>query len=206
MHIEPEHHREVHKTGHNWLDLMIALTALLISATSLVVTIVHSRTLERMADANARLVEANSWPFLSYDTSNGPAISMSISNDGIGPAKVEAIEVKWAGRAQRDAVDFLKACCGFVPKTADVEYEVISGRVLRAGQSANILKLPRTAPDDAAFDALDHRARISSKLTINVCYWSIFDQCWTKDILRFSRKPRELDHCTSPAVPYVLPP
>ena len=206
MHIEPEQHREVHKTGHNWLDLMIALTALLISATSLVVTIVHSKTLERMADANARLVEANSWPFLSYDTSNGPAISMSISNDGIGPAKVEAIEVKWAGRAQRNADEFLEDCCGFVPRTANVEYEVIAGRVLRAGQSANILKLPRTNADAVAFDALDHRARISPKLTINVCYCSIFDQCWTKDILRFSQKPREVDHCISPAIPYVLPP
>lgn len=204
MHIEPEHPHEVRKTGHNWLDLIIALTALLISGTSLVVAIVHSQTLERMADANARLVEANSWPFLSYDTSNSQSVSMSIANDGIGPAKVETIEVRWAGRAQRNAIEFLKACCGFVPKSAVVEYEIISGRVVRAGQSVNILVLPRTASDTAAWDILNQRARISPMLSVNVCYCSIFDQCWTKDIVRFSLKAQEVGHCTPPPLPYGI--
>lgn len=205
MHIDPEHHVEPRKLGHKWFDAGITIAILLVSISSLVVALVHSRTLERMADANARLVEANSWPFLSYDTSNGQAISMSISNEGIGPAKVEAIEVKWAGRAQRNADELLKACCSFVPKTANVEYELISGRVLRAGQSANILKLPRTVADAAAFDALDHRARISPKLTVNVCYCSIFDQCWLSDVARISLSPRAVQVCVAPAVPYGLP-
>src|SRR5271163_2702097 len=117
MSLEPEHpHHHEHKTGLSWLDLAIALSAILISMTSLIVTIVHSRALERMADANAHLVEANSWPFLSYDTANGETIGMSIVNDGVGPAKIEGIEVKWAGRPSPNAVEFLKACCGFVPR------------------------------------------------------------------------------------------
>lgn len=198
---EPHHH--IHKTGHNWVDLAIALAAVLISVTTLIVTIVHTRTLERMADANARLVEANSWPFLAYDTANGETIGMSIVNDGVGPAKIEAIEVKWAGRPSANAVEFLKACCGFVPGTGEVEYEYISGRVLRAGQSTNIVKLPHTANDNAAWSALD-RARISSNLSVNVCYCSIFDQCWTNDIVRLSLKPQPVSRCPAPPVPYRI--
>jgi hypothetical protein len=204
VHIDPEHHVEPRKIGHRWFDAGITIAILLVSVSSLIVAIVHSRTLERMADANAKLVETNSWPFLSYYTSNGQNISMSIVNDGVGPAKIESIEVKWAGHPHTDAYSFLKACCAFLPKTADVEYEFITGRVLRAGQSANILSLPHTATDDVAWKVLN-RARISRDLSVDVCYCSVFDQCWTEDIVRFSLKPREVDHCAAPAVPYGLP-
>jgi hypothetical protein len=204
MHIDPERHIEPRKIGHKWFDAGITIAILIVSVSSLVVAVVHSRTLERMADANARLVEANSWPFLSYNTDKGASIGMSIVNDGVGPAKIETIEVKWAGRAKRNAVDFLKACCGFTPKTADLEYELIAGRVLRAGQSINILKLPHTRADDAAWNALN-RARIAHELSVNVCYCSVFDQCWWEDIVRFSLKPRPVDRCTARAVAYGIP-
>jgi hypothetical protein len=202
--MEPgESHREIRKTGHNWLDLSIAISAVLISATSLIVAIVHSRTLEHMAEANENLVEANSWPFLSYGSANGPAISMSIVNDGIGPAKIEALEVKWQGRSKRDPYDFLGACCDFKKGTADVEYEVISGRVLPAGKSVNILKFPRTPNDAASWNALN-RARISQHLSVEVCYCSVFDECWTEDIVRFSLQPHPVERCIQPHVPYTI--
>jgi hypothetical protein len=204
MHIDPEHHLEPRKSGHRAFDIAITICILLVSVSSLIVALVHSRTLERMADANAKLVETNSWPFLSYNTSTGPSISMSIVNDGVGPAKIEAIEVTWGGRPSGNALDFLKACCAFTPKTADVEYELIAGRVLRAGQSINILALPHTGADDAAWNVLK-RARISRKLSVNICYCSVFDQCWLIDIARFSLKPRQVDRCVTAAVPYGIP-
>jgi hypothetical protein len=172
--------------------------------TSLVVAIVHSQTLERMADANAKLVETNSWPFLSYNTANGKKISLSIVNDGVGPAKIQTIEVTWEGRPRRDAVDFLQACCGFTPGTGDVEYELIAGRVLRAGQSLNIVSLPRTDANDAAWNRLNS-ARISPALSVNMCYCSVFDECWKEDIVRLSLKPLPVDRCVAPAVTFNIP-
>ena len=205
MHIDPERHLEPRKSGHRTFDVAITICILLVSVSSLIIAIVHSRTLERMADANAKLVETNSWPFLSYNTSNGPSISMSIMNDGVGPAKIKEIEVRWAGQSYDNAVDLLKACCAFIPKTADVQYELIAGRVLRAGQALNVLTLPHTGADDAAWEVLD-RARISRKLSVNVCFCSVFDQCWTTDIVRLSLTPREVNRCARPAVPYGIPP
>src|SRR4051794_2539487 len=61
-HVEPH----LHKTGHQWVDWIVAFSALFISVVSLGVAILHGRTMEKMAEANARLVAANSWPFLSY--------------------------------------------------------------------------------------------------------------------------------------------
>jgi len=204
MHVDPEHHLEPRRIGYKWFDAVITIAILLVSVSSLVVAIVHSRTLERMADANAKLVEANSWPFLYYETSNGQTILMSIVNEGVGPAKIESIEVKWAGRARADAVDFRQACCGFKPRTADVQYALIAGKVLRAGQSINVLGLPHTAADNSAWNSLQ-RQRLSRALSVNVCYCSVFDQCWLSDIARFSLKPREMDHCVAPAIAYRIP-
>ena len=205
MNIEPGHHGEPRRIGHRWFDAGITVAILLVSISSLIVAIVHSSTLERMADANAKLGEANSWPFLSYDPANGHVISMSMVNDGGGPAKITTIGVTWAGVHYRDAVDFLEACCNFRPKTADVEYELIAGRVLRAGQSLNILSLPRTAADDAAYKILNG-ARISRRLSVNVCYCSVFDQCWTSDIVRLSLKPHSVAQCTASSSSYGIPP
>ena len=205
------HHAEPHRSGHNWFDIAIAVGLLFVSISSLYVAVQSHTTLEEMVDANKRLVQANkqlvesnSWPFLSYDTANGRDISMSIMNDGVGPAKIQTIEVKWRGHAQRDALGFLQECCGFKPGTANLEFELIAGRVLRAGQSLDILTLPHTPADDSAWNALKS-ARISPVLSVDVCYCSVFDQCWTEDTVRFSLKPREVDRCAAPAIPYGIP-
>src|ERR1700712_3212973 len=100
-----------HKQRHKWLDMSVALSALFVSVVSLVVAM-------RMAEANARLVSASSWPFLSYgpgtDSANGAQkIHLKVVNAGVGPAKIESAELVWKGVAYRSDLDLLKSCCGF---------------------------------------------------------------------------------------------
>ena len=57
MNIEPEQHHEPPRTGVKWLDVALAVGILFVSVSSLVVAIVHSRTLERMADAERETEE-----------------------------------------------------------------------------------------------------------------------------------------------------
>jgi hypothetical protein len=210
MNIEPEHHLEPRKSGHRGFDIAITVCILLVAVSSLIVAIVHSRTLERMADANAKLVEANSWPFLGYGTgnaggTNGTAIEMRITNDGVGPAKIESAELKWDGVPRRGAVDFLHACCGYHDdRTNGLWIDLISGRVLRAGETIAFITLPRTQNDLAAWQHLN-LVRLSPRLSIDVCYCSVFDECWTEDIVRLSLNPRHVDDCTAPSVPFGSP-
>jgi hypothetical protein len=63
----PHQHHPAH-TGHRWLDILLGLGAMFVSVVSLVVAVEHGQTMERMADANTKMVEANSWPFISFDT------------------------------------------------------------------------------------------------------------------------------------------
>jgi hypothetical protein len=208
MSLEPEHHHHhhEHKTGLSWLDLAIALSAILISMTSLIVTIVHSRALERMADANAKLVEANSWPFLSYSSGHmqDDSIHVGFANKGVGPAKIETIELKWKGVAYRNAFDFLAGCCGFKPLPGHADYDINSVEVLRAGDSVALFGLTK-GPDTQNAEARLDLVRNSPDLHLNVCYCSVFDECWRDDIARRSLTPVRVERCDPPPVPFGPP-
>jgi hypothetical protein len=74
----------------------------------------------KTANANARLVSASSWPFLSFgagiDTTHGMTkIHMKVLNAGVGPAKIESAELIWKGVGYARDQDFLAPCCGFDP-------------------------------------------------------------------------------------------
>src|SRR6185436_9542916 len=84
--------------GHRWVDFAVPFSALAVSVISLVVAVHHGRTMQEMAQANARLVQANSWPLLQFTTGNAnetgqPEITLKIENAGVGPAKVISLEV-----------------------------------------------------------------------------------------------------------------
>src|SRR3954470_7856250 len=108
------HHHQAHKTGHRLLDLAVPVSALLISVVSLVIGIHHGRTMQEMAQANARLVQANSWPLLQYTTGNAndkdqPEITLKVENAGVGPAKLITLEIFQGERRIRTPRDLVAA-------------------------------------------------------------------------------------------------
>jgi hypothetical protein len=208
MSLDIETHAESHphKTGHKRLDMLVAFSALFLSVVSLGVAILHGRTMENMAEANARLVAANSWPFLSYGagtaTVNDVArIHMQVVNSGVGPAKIESAELVWKGVAYRGDQDFLKACCGFDPASqTPFDSDLLPAEVLRAGERITFLEFKRTASPEV-FAALQ-RAITSGELQLHVCYCSIFDECWKSDLTVFSLTPVPVQACVQPKVPF----
>ena len=55
---------------------------------SLVIGIHHGQTMQKMAEENARLVQANSWPLLQFITGNTndkgePEIKLKVENAGV---------------------------------------------------------------------------------------------------------------------------
>jgi hypothetical protein len=113
---------EIRKIGHRWVDLSVAVCALVVSMTSLWVAVRHGHPMERMADANARLVSANSYPLLQHFQSSAADLqsaldgipgqlvaSLNVINSGVGPAKVETLEIFWNGRSVRSVRELLQA-------------------------------------------------------------------------------------------------
>jgi hypothetical protein len=213
--IEPEPHTPHSRTGIRWLDASLALSAFAISLISLIVAIHHGRTMQDMAEANARMVAASSWPFLQYGTGNLneqglPEISLSLSNEGVGPARIERLELRYHDKPMPSTSELLAACCFqqegdaesvLGRNNADLASGIVTspanGKILGARQELTLLRLRRTSANMAVWDRLNkERFQIQPR----VCFCSVFDECWITE--RKYAKPTRVAECPADWVPY----
>jgi hypothetical protein len=200
---ELETQAEIRKTGHQWIDLVVAGCALVVSVTSLFVAVHHGHTMERMAEANARLVAANSWPLLQEYSSNvgmnnvEPVESVNVINAGVGPAKVETLEVFWKGQPIHSARELVQTCCMGQQDPAligQLRQSSLRGMVLRAGEVRRLLELPET---DATRTVVGRLSQSLKDLTMRACYCSVFDECWVTNLHELH--PKAVKVCPVPA-------
>jgi len=156
-------------------DIMIGAAAVLISAISLGLAISANRTQER-------LLAASTWPFLQYGTGNRTedgqsAITLSLYNGGIGPARVHSIQVLLDGKPQYDAGKLLVACCN--PENKAMSTVTSAGSGVLAADSKESFLLMTEKDNDAEVWAQFNRRRFDLKVL--VCYCSVLKDCWTFD-------------------------
>ncbi|HEV8332210.1 MAG TPA: hypothetical protein VGQ22_12370 [Steroidobacteraceae bacterium] len=202
---EPEVHHHAHRTGHRWIDLAVPLSALAVSMISLAIAIHHGHTMQKMADENARLVQANSWPLLQFATGNAnesgqPEITLKIENAGVGPAKLISLEVFHGDKRIHTPRDLIRT---LDPATTrpQLSFGVTMPVVLRAGDSQLIVGMKREG-QEALWDKLN-AARF--ELRFRACYCSVFDECWVSDLATVS--PQHVEHCavTPDTFTYLAP-
>jgi hypothetical protein len=213
-HSHPPH------TGHRRLDIVLGLSAMFVSVVSLIVAVEHGRTMERMADANTRMVDANAWPFVEFadhdaDEHGNPDVRLVLTNDGIGPARIETFELWWDGKPMSWGGALLRACCLTTPaeteeaKTVVTATGIAAPRILRAGEHVEFFAVARDPGNTNLWSKLKSEL---PKITTRVCYCSVFDQCWVqvsgRGLLREDPKkithPDRVDSCVEPAVPYQV--
>jgi hypothetical protein len=203
MSMEPDHgHSHEHKTGLPWLDLVIAVSVVVISVISLVVSIEHGKTMENLVHENERMVAANTLPFLTLEYSsldpvtNKPRQSISVVNGGVGPAIVDWLEIRYRGSAYTP-VELVKACCASAQraeaKTGSWWYGNISGSLLPARDRRNLL----VATDQADPQTLKAFAGLSGDVTARACYCSVLEECWITDFQ--AARPKRVKDCAIPA-------
>jgi hypothetical protein len=196
----------------HWLEYASTAAVLVISLLSLWVAIGSE-------DANKKMVEASSWPFLEINSGNGDSqgnavLNFTVSNSGVGPAKVKSFEALWKGKPYRNSLDLMRACCGYPLASVYLGKSIgavspwatsttrMAHRVIRAGDDARFLRFPLTEQNAAAWQRLDH-ARQNSQISFRICYCSVFDECWT-DTFSFAGDvgPSRVDVCPVPKVSY----
>ena len=201
---EQPHQHPAH-TGHRWLDVVLALSAMFVSVVSLVVAIEHGRTMRQMADANTRMVEANSWPFLEFHTHNldeqGKAdIRLTIANQGIGPARIQTLEMWYNGQPIASAKELAKACC---QKDLLYHAEWSQGKaapsILRAGDHTDFFEVPLNEINKDFWNKLSVER---DKITVRMCYCSVFDECWSSS--GTTTDADRVASCPVPKVPFYL--
>jgi hypothetical protein len=204
--VDPEGVKaEGRRSGMPWLDLIIAVSAIVLSVISLVVAIGNARTQEKM-------VAATSWPLLQYSTSNisddgSPMIVMEIVNEGSGPALLKHVTVTYRKKAVPSAGKLLESCCGMTierwqaARRVDPEIALVTSsvrdRVIRPGERIRFLRLERREAIAPLWTGLEEARR---EVTFDACYCSLFEECWRSDLE--SLTPRRVRSCPPASAGY----
>jgi hypothetical protein len=188
-------------TGRAWLDVVLGISAVAISLTSLLLAIGNG-------DAMKRLVQANSWPFVSVGFSNGDEtgdrfLRFEAKNNGIGPAKVQTLEVFYNGKPMSDPRMLILAILGPAANGVRIPYRdsALVGEVLSPRELKYILTVSDKHIGPANLERLSSEAR---NVGIRTCYCSVFDECWIFDGASRISPPRSVKVCPVPKIPFEL--
>jgi hypothetical protein len=175
MELDPDVHAHGHRVGTRWIDLVLALAALLVSISSIIIALQNHRAMQR-------LVTANSWPYLELLEGNAledgtMQVHLDVKNAGIGPAMIEKFVVTYAGEPVTGPADLLNRCCGSDGRwrQATIGVNEVAERVLPAGEGIAFLKVPYRDSNLELFQKLDDERL---KIGMSVCYASVFDEHW----------------------------
>jgi hypothetical protein len=196
---EIEHHHH-HHTGRAWLDITLAVSAVFISLMSLFLAVQHGRVMEKM-------VEASTWAFVTVDFSNAdaatftPRIRLTVMNKGVGPAKVEELEVFYQGIPQAGP----RALVNTILKTDSKDARgyikaYVQGVVLAAKEEVNFLEFNVSSYSPEQYKTLDEGV---SRLEFRACYCSVLDQCAVFDSRKDPRHPQSVKACPATATPFA---
>ena len=165
-----------------WLELTIAITALVTSISSIVIAIQHGHTMEK-------LVQANSVPYLEggFNTATPEGVqelSLLLLNRGVGPAHEESLRVTVDGRPVKTFTDLVVASLGpdeghqarqVFHQTHTLVRNNVPKRFIPAGQPQLVFKVPRTPQNAHSWDLLVNQ---QARWKVSFCYCSVFDECW----------------------------
>ena len=135
-------------------------------------------------------LRASAWPYLAQSNSfiAGAPYVRSVSNEGVGPARVRSFSVLVDGKPVKTWNDAVRALTGS-GEPGLVYSSVGRGTVLAPGARRELLTLP-TGDRAQAF-----WVQAQTRFETVMCYCSVYDECWIAD----SRKPepREVKVCAA---------
>lgn len=203
--VEVPHHSS-HR-GH-WLDHLVGIAAISISVVSLFVAVSHGRTMEK-------LVAANSWPNAVLDwevgyssASDGSKLSIMIRNAGVGPARIESVEIWKGSKPIRSPDELLRSIDdtklirlrtgdGKLAPTVVIRSSSILGEIVAARSSQTIFSIEsQSSTLKARFIA--HANQLKSR----VCYCSVFNDCYIVETGRERGRPTSVLACPAPQTPF----
>lgn len=206
MEHESHQHHHPHGTGVRWLDIILGVAATVVSLVSLWLGLHSAHSMEK-------LVAANSYPYLELMRSNmleAPQsgtdqhrlqVKYELANNGIGPARIEWVELTFKGKPVRNIPELLSACCSGAGSASDANNMDarggINGSLVRAGGAVPLFSWVEPATPSPLFAAL-HRQM--DQIAYSACYCSVFDECYLRT--ENDDRPKPVAQCTAPAVPF----
>jgi hypothetical protein len=188
----PRHRKRRGEGLPRWLEMAVAVTALITSISSIVLAIGNGNAMDK-------LVKANSIPYLlggfSDVTPQGDRIlSLDLVNNGVGPAHEKSLRVKVHGRYVRSSAEFLAAVLG--PADArqfegQVTKNGVRTRFIRGGSTQMVFRIPRMPSNGSTWERLKED---ENNWDVDYCYCSVFDECWR--VSSVWNEPAPVKQCT----------
>jgi hypothetical protein len=181
VHPPHTHKRRARGRDHGvprWLELLIAVTALVTSVSSIVIAVHHGKIMER-------LVQANSIPYMQGGFSNATlageeVLSLDLLNRGVGPAHEQSLRVKVNGQHVKSLDELIAVSLG--PEQARAAQpslkalrNTVRTRFVPGGGEQMVFRIVRTAENAQNWDLL---ASARSGWEVEFCYCSVFHDCW----------------------------
>jgi hypothetical protein len=148
------------------------------------------------ADATQKMQTGGVMPFVTFGTSNGDEegnqdIALTLTNNGVGPAILGPIEIRYEGKPIATPLDLLKACCTSAePRGIRFSTSPSTGIAVRPGETIEFVNFPRTPSSEEVWQTLNKERW---KLKVRACYCSIFNDCWVTEGMQ--GLPRAVNKC-----------
>ena len=171
-------------------DMIAALSAVVIGVSALGVSLYQSILMRGQQDIMQAQQHAMVWPYVeigpNYDETG---FSLGVTNRGIGPARIQALRVTVDSTPVRFWDDGLAVLLGGEPEAQPAfGWSSVSGRVLSPGDDVTAFVL---SPDNGAEALYATLYRVGGE----VCYCSVYDQCWTIEF-GFANDPVPSEDCS----------
>lgn len=182
----------------------LAIAHVAIGAPTLILTLLLAYATFVQADATRKMQQGGALPIIAYGTSNATdegelMISLDLANNGVGPALLGPLEMRYQGTLIRTPRELLQRCCGLeAGQPVNFSTSPTTGIAVRPGDTVSFFRLARTPQNQAIWDRLNVERW---KLEVRTCYCSIFEDCWVVEGLQ--SRPRPADSCPASPNAYV---
>ncbi|WP_109301539.1 hypothetical protein [Aquimarina sp. AU474] len=159
-------------------NLIIAIGVLIASFSALFVYIKQANIMSKQTEILLEQTKANSWPRLSVDTDINwldqklESLRIKVHNKGTGPAIIEGVKVSYNGEHTQNWSDLLSKTQLPDSISNSMSNSSIYNSVLSANENFYWVQF-KNDPELAKW-MYDKR----SKITIEICYKSVFDDYW----------------------------
>ena len=163
-----------------WLVELSSLFALAISALAFALGVYQARLMNEQTRLMQTEARASVWPYVSIgyaisdEAGENGGYTWQVSNDGVGPARIESVTLAVDGKPIARWKDLFRAVFG-EDVAIDATYSQIYGKVLPPSTN-------RETTIDAVhvYDIAQAKAMFAAqnRFDMRICYCSVYGECW----------------------------
>jgi hypothetical protein len=162
---------------------MIALSAVVLSVCGLFISIYETSLIREQQRASV-------WPNIEIGTSiANDSLKIFVQNSGIGPARIMKASVSYQGEVKNNWADVINSFNYRNDEMSDYQ-SLIQGSVLPPDSEKELIFRVTSFEENPQTNLAIQMGRsiMQENLNVNICYCSVYDECWTTQLSHLIKK------------------